>query len=805
MNCDSHHVADLLLYYPQVSIWGQAAQAFRTDDPPTIMANSTWSEDAVLTNTSYAQLKLLLSESRLDYKIADDSYLSESRVQDGVLSISDSRFRTLVLPPMSTMRRNSANRVLEFYESGGTVIALQRLPTTSVEGGRNDPALATLWNSMFDVEPTLARWSVRSNMKNGKAYFVPSSVEDVISLLAEYSAHDVDIVQGPTSNLSVLHKKKDGIDFYWVVNDSAEARTNVLLFRTAGRPERWDVLSGKREPIFYQTLDAGTLVRFCLGPWDASYIVFDPDGPPQPLQLVSTNLDELFVVRASETQVTARGRRVIDKVPAVAEFRKGSKTYRGAYRPADVSQIVLDGDWKVSVDGQRILLPYADTREDPMDEGLRERWFDGGESDARWHRLWLAPMGWALRKWNVIGPFPNPGDLGLEQHYPPEAEHDFRAEYKGDGGRSVHWVAIDNDVHSTPEHAPSGLDWGVVSEELGRYAPDSHVIDYGLPLRLGDPAEGTVFAQTYVYSPESRDAVIVLATRTPYTVYVNMRQVDSRWFRPNGETYGELSDGFAFRISVRLNAGWNTVLLKFLHHSASFSASSTTFACRVELPEGGHVSGLLCSLRPISSERRIVSRGYRWLRFSVPQLACALRVPSLNGPWSAFVDGRAVGSGPEIVFPRGTREVVLRVGAEEILDRPFAFDTAPADMPLGTWSVPGVEHFSGSMTYQKLVHIPEQMLKERVLLDCGKVGVAAELWINDVYAGARPWQPYALDVTTYLHSGLNTFKIHISNTAANARAVGESIGILEKIDQNGWIGPARLVPFLDREIPCIAV
>src|SRR5262249_48347670 len=176
MNCDSHHVADILLYYPQVSVWGQASPAFRTDDPAAIMSNSTWPEDAVVTNSTYAQLKLRLSETRQDYKIADDSYLGESRVRNGVLTISTSQFRTIVLPPMSSIRRSSAERIAEFHRDGGTVIALARLPTTSVEEGRNDPILKALWDSMFDTEPILERWSMRSNAKNGLAYFVHSSV-----------------------------------------------------------------------------------------------------------------------------------------------------------------------------------------------------------------------------------------------------------------------------------------------------------------------------------------------------------------------------------------------------------------------------------------------------------------------------------------------------------------------------------------------------------------------------------------------------------------------------------------------------
>jgi hypothetical protein len=54
-----------------------------------------------------------------------------------------------------------------------------------------------------------------------------------------------------------------------------------------------------------------------------------------------------------------------------------------------------------------------------------------------------------------------------------------------------------------------------------------------------------------------------------------------------------------------------------------------------------------------------------------------------------------------------------------------------------------------------------------------------------------------------LEPGPNRFKIRVANTEANARAVGESIGILEKIDLNGWLGPASLVPYIERDIHCV--
>jgi hypothetical protein len=123
-------------------------------------------------------------------------------------------------------------------------------------------------------------------------------------------------------------------------------------------------------------------------------------------------------------------------------------------------------------------------------------------------------------------------------------------------------------------------------------------------------------------------------------------------------------------------------------------------------------------------------------------------------------------------------------------------------MPLGSWMVPGLEHYSGTMIYEKDVQVPASLLAERVLLDCGEVGVCAEAWVNGKAAGMRAWSPYVFDVSEHLHPGENLIRVRIANTDANARATGLARGILQKVDCDGWIGPARLVPYVERDIHC---
>ncbi len=795
MNSESRHVADVLLYYPQVSIWGQSATAFRDPNFESILSDAAWTADASDTNSTYALLKLRLTEERFDYKCADDYYLGQSRVDGKLLRIGDSSSQILILPPMSTVRRATVERVRDFYEAGGTVIVLHRLSVNSVEDGRDDAKLKSLWEAMFDTAPTSASFTERTNAQGGRAYFVPGSVEDVVRLLPGLGDRDVEVVNGPKDQLYVLHKQNDGLDFYWIVNDTPSPRTNLLRLRALGRAERWDAATGKRLPVFYQTSGKHSLVRLSLEAWDAAYIVFDPAGPAQPLELKATNLDDVHILETRSDQLLVQGRRVVSAEPAFIELSQGGKVYRGEYKPAPAVPLEITGAWEVSVGEPAISLPYTQVRDDPEDLGVRGRWF-AARPEESWAQLWLSPMNCSIREWNFVGPFPNPGDHGLEQSFPPEREIDYRSAYTGDAGSEIRWQSSDS-AEEIMERPPGGWSLGTVVLGGGPFAPRANIVDYGKALRMDSPLSGTVFGQTNLHVREAQDAVVVLSTPNPAAAWMNGRQVYSRWLRP---LYHELTDGFAFRIPVRLEAGWNSLLLKFLHNPVN--AKAGVFTCRVDGAEGRPLRDLLVAVRRVPDGRLRRPEGFRWLRFSVPPVAGALRVPSLRARWLAFVDGKPATAGREIPLPRGTRVVALRVAAGEVLDQPFEFVATRASMPLGTWSVPGLEHFSGYMTYEKTLEVPGEFLKERLLLDCGEVGVVAEVWVNGAYAGARPWQPFVFDVTEHVRRGANRLKVRVANTAGNARATGTWVGDLKNIDLNGWIGPARLVPYFDREIRC---
>jgi len=796
VNCESQRLADLVILYPQVSIWGQAAAAFHPDRSLDILQNSNWTPDAVETSEQYADLKMRLTDARYDFMVADDVYLEKSELVGGHLRINSSEFQVLILPPMSTTRRSTAMRVRNFYRAGGTVIALRRLPYISVESGRDDPELKSIWEEVFDLRSSIEPYVMRKGASGGRSYWVPGSVTDLVEIVRDVVDPDVELVEGLTDHLFAMHKRNTGVDLYWVVNDTPEPRTPLLRFKAKGRPEKWEAPTGKRSPLFYETQGNKTLVRLALGSWDAAYVVFDPTGADQPLALAATNLEAFHVLRADEKQVVVHGRGLPGEKSGTVELQNGNSRYRGEYRSKSSPSIDISGEWNVTVEASSIDLPYAQVREDPTGRGLNERWFAQTGDKASWNPLWLAPQMRSIKKWNIIGLFPNPDDHGMEEVYAPESEEgaDYSKNYIGKDGRQLHWVEFNSADDSIVSLAST---WnGTIEVAGGPYGPDSYIVDYGRVVRA-PVMQGTVYLQTNVYHPQGGEAVMLLGAPHPTAVFVNREKVYSRFVRP---LYFDPIDGLATRIPLTLKSGWNSILIKFLHNSPD-DDKEPQFTCRIDQSNGAAIEGLVVNSR-IVDDPRAEPQGFHWLSFAIPRVARTLRIPTLRDSYLVYVGNKQVPAAAEIALPRGARTVTLRVSAREVLDHPFAVSTTPALLPLGTWKVPGLEHFSGTMVYERTVDVPVSLLAERVLLDCGVVGVCAEAWVNGKAVGKRPWGPYVFDVTEQLQPGKNQIKVRVANSEGNARAVGTWRSNLDNIDVDGWEGPARLVPFFEREIAC---
>ncbi len=136
------------------------------------------------------------------------------------------------------------------------------------------------------------------------------------------------------------------------------------------------------------------------------------------------------------------------------------------------------------------------------------------------------------RPWSVVGPFANPQRIGteyspaLDSVYGPERDPEA-ASYQGMGGRTVRWQPVDAPADGYLRLNPL-------------FQPSDWVAAY---------------ACSWLYSPDERDAVLLLGADDAHRLWVNGEPVSER----QGRNIAVVDD---LAVPVHLRAGWNRVLLK---------------------------------------------------------------------------------------------------------------------------------------------------------------------------------------------------------------------------------------------------
>lgn len=156
-----------------------------------------------------------------------------------------------------------------------------------------------------------------------------------------------------------------------------------------------------------------------------------------------------------------------------------------------------------------------------------------GTGDVAPAAVWLRPLRRWAREWSVVGPFPNPQVLGSEYSpaidsvYPPELVPELASRYTTREGRSITW-----------KRAQAGDDGRVRLN--GQFTPNDWVAAY---------------AQAFLFSPDDRQAVLLLGADDAHVLWLNGERVSERQGR-------HISEPDDLAIQVQLRAGWNRVLLK---------------------------------------------------------------------------------------------------------------------------------------------------------------------------------------------------------------------------------------------------
>ncbi len=261
MNGQGTHVAPVAIYYPLETAYSNSAQLF-TQKPHRDLF---WNSFTDTTENFYTALRLELARQGWDYHILDAQYLNAASIRDRELELSGERFRVLILPPMTDLAESSIRKIREFVRAGGTVLAVGAQPA-GLDGVAIQRFPAGTHPPFTDHLDYLEQIQVPEAIQR--------DLKPVLDRLAEAQLPEAEVIGGG-EHIFFSHRRRGDVDWYWVVNDSAEPRDIRMRFRQAGKFEKWDAETGERSPLRSE----GAEVLLHMDAWDAFFVVRTPGSP----------------------------------------------------------------------------------------------------------------------------------------------------------------------------------------------------------------------------------------------------------------------------------------------------------------------------------------------------------------------------------------------------------------------------------------------------------------------------------------------------------------------------------------------
>ena len=290
MTIDADHVCDIALFYPMESLWAEYESGTVHRFPWDISDDFSYITDRLL-------------RLNLDYNILGQDCLARCSMENGSLSIANQKYTLLVIPPMTTLRPESAEMIMRFAREGGGVVFLSMLPHKDNDGKPLETFTAFFEERLgVSAEDLLADYKDRSgesavygtgNIRAvGKGpLFICDPVELMENVIEELTGRDVDIrvLDGSKANVYCSHWRKEEKEIYFVVNSDERAYKTEIGVRALGEPSFWDPESGRRRSAYcYRTDDNKVTVRCRLDPLQSVFLVIDGKKKPAPV-IVNTN------------------------------------------------------------------------------------------------------------------------------------------------------------------------------------------------------------------------------------------------------------------------------------------------------------------------------------------------------------------------------------------------------------------------------------------------------------------------------------------------------------------------------------
>jgi len=346
-------------FAPDIAVYSPLANQWTLD----VLNARKWTREF-----DWGDLGELLIANGYDFDLLNDDALQHiAKIENGGIKIRNMEYKILLLPNIKSLPLETLQFMQRYAQEGGVVIALDRLPNSSVgleDFAARDDKVRGLVQHMFDVK-TIGGQSTKKYGK-GQTYFIEkvihrpiwwdqyaSYLDPFLEILRKHVQPDFGIdfayyALRKNKGLSFLHRKLNDADIYFVTNIQNQTSEIPVTFRVSPCViEKWNPYNGKVSPVYcYNEKANGIEIPLKLRPYESTIFVFH--ARRNAAHVTSTDFDSITKIDGSTvTAIAAQNGEY--QIELQTSEKKKIKFVRVSGIPAP---LLVSGQWTLTFEGK---------------------------------------------------------------------------------------------------------------------------------------------------------------------------------------------------------------------------------------------------------------------------------------------------------------------------------------------------------------------------------------------------------------------------------------------------------------------
>jgi len=257
-------VSEIAIFYPIAAL-----EAYYYFDAPEYIPEMRWGTFVPNESDYLAIGEMLLNQVHRDFTFIHPDVLLSEKIKVNGISLdlenkeNHQHYKVLILPGQKVISMEALQKVMAYYEAGGSVIATSllpskaaELPTNAEEAIANDRKVQEIIKTMFGIDSSKPMpenvSEIKTNANKGRVVFISRPDPDLLAQILEKLENGSDVVfsGNPTplsggGALSYIHKVKNDINIYFFANSTDEKINTYVEVRGKIKPETWNPCNGE--------------------------------------------------------------------------------------------------------------------------------------------------------------------------------------------------------------------------------------------------------------------------------------------------------------------------------------------------------------------------------------------------------------------------------------------------------------------------------------------------------------------------------------------------------------------------------